>query len=274
MESNPSVFTLGFLIFLMSYFGTLSVILKLKLDERTLDSRPTQSYNFLMTYETLIQTLWENSDRQFDEFNNKIVNSGVPTIGCKIPFLRKLAKNFTIAEAENFPIHQYFEVDLLRGVVVSTAKLPFADKSVHLLDFAKIIENWAVCDCSTVKVPKTESQLYFDLFAGLLSSQQPFVCRYGVVNLMSNYLDEEHIDQVFSVVETITQWGHYYVDMGVAWLVATAMAKCRDKTVEYMLDEGRQVLSKFAYNKALQKMRESFRVSKEDKQWTYTMKIQ
>lgn len=227
-----------------------------------------------MTYEELIQTLVNNSDKKFDEFNNKIINSGVATIGCKIPFLRKIAKNLTLSEVESFPIHQYFEVDLLRGVVVSTSKLPFGDKSAHLLDFADIIENWAVCDCSTVKVPKNEGQLYFDFFAKLLPSTQPFTCRYGVVNLMSNYLEDEHIDLVFTLLQTITQWGHYYVDMGVAWLVATAMAKCRDKTVAYMEGEGIKVLNKFTYNKALQKMRESFRVSSEDKQWTYTMKIQ
>ena len=227
-----------------------------------------------MTYETLIQTLLENSDKQFDEFNNKIINSGVATIGCKIPFLRKVAKSITLSEVENFPVHQYFEVDLLRGVVVSTSRLPFAEKSAHLLEFANDIENWAVCDCSTVKVPKSERELYFDFFANLLPNEQPFVCRYGVVNFLSNYLDEEHIDKVFSKLATITQWGHYYVDMGVAWLVATAMAKCRDKTVAYMQSDGRSVLNKFTYNKALQKMRESFRVSPEDKQWTYTMKMQ
>ena len=227
-----------------------------------------------MTYEELVHTLKENSDKKFDEFNNKIINSGVKTIGCKVPFVRKLAKSFTVAEVESFPVHQYFEVDLLRGIVVSTGKLPFAEKSVHLLDFAKNIENWAVCDCSTVKVPKAESRLYFDFFRSLLPDVQSFVCRYGVVNLMSSYLDEQHVDSVFTALSTITQWGHYYVDMGVAWLVATAMAKCRDKTVAYMEGEGRSVLNKFSYNKALQKMRESFRVSAEDKQWTYNVKIQ
>ena len=80
--------------------------------------------------------------------------------------------------------------------------------------------------------------------------------------------------KVFAAFDTIVQWGHYYVDMAVAWLVATAMAKCRDKTVEYMEGEGRNVLNKFAFNKALQKMRESFRVSPDDKQWTYTVKMQ
>ena len=99
------------------------------------------------------------------------------------------------------------------------------------------------------------------------------MCRYGIVNLLASYLDDEHIDRVFAAFCDVKLWGEYYVDMAVAWLVATAMVKCRDKTVEYMQAEGRRILSKFAYNKALQKMRESLRVSKEDKQWTYTMKI-
>ena len=227
-----------------------------------------------MNYETLLQTLRDNSNRTYDEFNNTLINSEVPTIGCTIPFLRKLAKGFTVEEVESFPIHAFYEVDMLRGIVVSNSKLPFGEKSVLLLNFVQNIENWAVCDCSTVKVPKAEREKYFEFFVSLLPNEQPFVCRYGVVNLLSNYLDGEHIETVFDALNTVTQWGHYYVDMAVAWLVATAMAKCRDATVAYMQGDGRQVLNKFAYNKALQKMRESYRVSPEDKQWTYTMKIQ
>ena len=226
-----------------------------------------------MNYEEIIQLLKDNSDKKFDDFNSKIINSDVQTIGCTVPFVRKIAKNCTLADVENYPVHQYFEVDLLRGIVVSAGKLPFAEKSRHLLAFAENIENWAVCDCSNVKVHKAERDQYFEFFRSLLPSEQPFVCRYGVVNLMSNYLDDEHIDQVLSSLATIKKWGNYYVDMGVAWLIATAMAKCRDKTVAYMEGEGRKILNRFTYNKALQKMRESYRISPEDKQWTRAVKI-
>lgn len=227
-----------------------------------------------MDYITLVQMLRDNSNKQFDDFNNTIINSGVPTIGCKVPFVRQLAKQLSLDDVANFPVHQYYEVDLLKGIVVSQCKLPFAEKAQHLIAFAKTIENWAVCDCSVVKVPKVERAQYFEFFCDLVASTQPFVCRYGVVNLMSSYLDDEYIDEVFAALTTVSQWGHYYVDMGVAWLVATAMAKCRDKTVEYLENDGRKVLNKSAYNKALQKMRDSYRVSPEDKQWTYTMKMQ
>lgn len=227
----------------------------------------------ISNYNQLLEYLKSNSNDKFDEFNSKIVNSGIPTIGCTVPFVRQTAKACSLDFALSLPINQYVEIDLLRGVAVSNAKMPFETKSKLLLTFAETIENWAVCDCSTVKPKQSEREDYFAFFCKLLSSKHTFVCRYGVVNLLANYLDDGHIEKVFSALSNITLWGEYYVDMAVAWLVATAMAKCRNQTVEYMEGSARKILNKFAYNRALQKMRDSLRVSKEDKQWTYTLKI-
>ena len=210
----------------------------------------------IMNYSQLLDALKQNSDERHNQFNNVIVNSGVRTIGCTIPFVRRLAKSVTTEEAESFPVHDCYEADLLRGIVVASCKLPFAEKIVHLNAFVQTIENWAVCDSSTVKPPRSERELYFAYFCDMLPSDKPFVCRYGIVNLMSGYLDGEHIGKIFAQLSKIAQWGQYYVDMGVAWLLATAMCKCRDETVSYMEGEARNIVSKFAYNKALQKMRD------------------
>lgn len=229
--------------------------------------------NNILDYNQLIQFLKANADAKFDEFNSKVVNSGIPTIGCTVPFVRKLAKSCNLDFALSLPINKYVEVDLFRGIVISNAKLPYADKSKLLFDFARTIENWAVCDCSTIKPSTAERALYFDFFCSLLSSDTEFVCRYGLVNLLANYLDDEHIDKVFANLSNVKLWGKYYVDMAAAWLVATAMTKCRDKTIEYMQGAARNTLNKFTYNKALQKMRDSYRVSESDKQWTYSLKM-
>ena len=227
-----------------------------------------------MDYKQLVEQLQANSNGKYNDFNNKIVNSNVKTIGCTVPFVRSLAKQYQnqLDEVMALPIHEYYEVDLLRGMVVALAKLPFEQKQRYLDDFLRTIENWAVCDCSVVKVPKGEREQYFGYFCALCSSQMPFVCRYGVVNLLSSYLDDGHIDATFATLANITLFGHYYVDMAVAWLVATAMAKCRDKTIEFMEGNARTLLNDFTYNKALQKMRDSFRVSAEDKEWSRRMK--
>ena len=226
-----------------------------------------------MEYKQLLQVLMDNSDHSFDEFNNKIINSGVKTLGCTVPFVRKLAKKTTLLEAVQYPVHEYYEIDLLKGIVVSCAKLPFEDKKTYLTNFADTIENWAVCDCSTVKVPKSEMNVYFQYFCNLCLSNKPFVARYGIVNLLANFLTDEYIEIIFAKFNEITTFGNYYVDMSVAWLLATAVVKCRNQTVSYMEGNGKIVLNKFTYNKALQKMRDSFRVSPEDKEWTKTMKL-
>lgn len=227
----------------------------------------------IASYNQLIEYLRKNSNAKFDDFNSKIVNSNIATIGCTVPFVRKLAQNISLDFALSLPVNKYVEVDLLRGIAISGAKLPFDVKSAMLYDFAQTIENWAVCDCSTIKPKASEREKYFKFFCSLVADKRQFVCRYGLVNLLANYHDNEYIDRVFAVFNDITIWGEYYVDMAVAWLVATAMAKCRNQTVVYMEGAARSILNKFAYNRALQKMRDSLRISNEDKQWTYSLKI-
>lgn len=231
----------------------------------------TTLYN--MEYQELLRLLCEHSDGKFNEFNSKIINSGVKTIGCTVPYVRKVAKQTELEEVMSYPDHEYYEVDLLKGIVVSSAKMPLTDKKKYLSEFADKIENWAVCDCSTVKVAKNEADAYFDYFCTLCASDKPFAARYGIVNLMTNFLDDEHVEKVFAEFTRVATFGNYYVDMAAAWFVATAMAKCRDKTVKYMDGDGRKVLNKFTYNRALQKMRDSFRVTPADKEWTKTLKM-
>lgn len=226
-----------------------------------------------LNYQDLLTVLFKNSDEKYNSFNSKLLNTGVKTIGCRVPVLRKLAKLFTWEEVIDLPENEYYETDLLKGIVLSGASLPFDKKTRILSEFILSIENWAVCDCSVVKVPNDEKDNYFEFFSSLLSSDKQFVCRYGIVNLLSNYLDDVYICRVFESLKQIKIWGEYYVDVAVAWLTATAMAFCRNQTVEFMQNDARQIFNVFSYNKALQKMRESFRVSETDKQWTYSMKI-
>lgn len=231
-----------------------------------------KNYNLKMTYQQIIEILQQNSSEKYRTFNDKITNSGVKSIGATVPFIRKLAKSCTLDEVLTYPTHEFYEVDMLKGIVISTCKMPFERKSEYLRSFATTIENWAVCDSCSVKVPNKERESYFEFFCQLAVSKQTFVARYGITNLMDNYLDDNHVEQIFALLDNVT-FGEYYVDMAVAWLVATAMAKCRDVTFAYMNGKGKTVLSAFCYNKSLQKMRDSFRISDSDKEWSKSAKI-
>ena len=78
------------------------------------------------------------------------------------------------------------------------------------------------------------------------------------------------IDKVLDVLQKIGQ-GQYYVDMALAWTLSVCFVKYRDKTLNLF---EKKCFSKFVQNKAIQKCRESFRVSEEDKQLLQKYKLQ
>ena len=61
----------------------------------------------------------------------------------------------------------------------------------------------------------------------------------------------------------------YYVNMMIAWYFATALAKQYDTAITYI--EG-QKLDVWTHNKAIQKARESYRVTPEQKEYLKTLK--
>ena len=94
--------------------------------------------------------------------------------------------------------------------------------------------------------------------------------RFVAVMLMDYYLEDEDIDETLDMLDGLKH-DSYYCKMGVAWAVATAMAKQREKTWEYMM-QGNNTLDDWTYNKAIQKMIESYRISDEDKELLRQMK--
>lgn len=85
---------------------------------------------------------------------------------------------------------------------------------------------------------------------------------------MEFYLNDEYIDRVFEYVNSVNS-DFYYVQMMQGWLIATAAAKCRDKTLKF-LENNR--LNDITQNMAIRKMRESRRISKEDKEYILNFK--
>ena len=85
---------------------------------------------------------------------------------------------------------------------------------------------------------------------------------------MDYYLTEEYIDKVLKIYNNIKS-DAYYVKMAVAWALSFCYIKFPEKTMQ--LFESNQ-LDDFTYNKSLQKIIESSRVSKEEKDKIRKMK--
>lgn len=80
--------------------------------------------------------------------------------------------------------------------------------------------------------------------------------------MLDYYITEEYIDKVIKVIDEIEN-NEYYVQMAKAWVIAEIGIKFNEKAMGYL--KGENKLDKFTYNKALQKMIESYRISDETK---------
>ncbi len=224
-------------------------------------------------YAVFRQGLSAQSEENYKDFNEKLLCSDLPVIGLRVPFLRKLAKD--IAREEGFLSlcgRETYEERLLYGLVAAAQEGTYEEFLFHC-DFytEQLVENWAHCDifCSSVKKKiKGHEREFFQYIEKYLRSENPWAVRVGLILMLSNYLTEEYMDAVIARTDAIHS-EHYYVRMGQAWLLATAWAKDREKMLAYV---SHHHLDDWTFRKFIQKCRESYRVSKEDKAYLRSLK--
>lgn len=204
-------------------------------------------------------------------FSKKLTPTALEIKGVRIPLLRKLAKEAAKIPGflDEFQPENYEEV-MVAGFVSASQKT--LDALFTRMDaFLPRIDNWAVCDCvcSTVGLAKKFPAETLAHFMPLKDSPKEFDRRFFAVFLMDYCLTDEHISFVLDAYSSM-KCGEYYVDMAIAWGLATALAKYYEETVA--LIETR-TLPPFIQNKAIQKARESFRVSAAQKEYLNTLKV-
>lgn len=218
-------------------------------------------------------TLWLRSelqnhiDEKYKQFHTSLVPGLTKMLGVRIPVLRELAKKAAREDyngfAEEFQPQCYEEV-MIRGMMIGYARLSIEEQKKELQKFVPFINNWAVCDscCTTYKFMKKNQEAWFAFLESYLNSSQEYEIRFAVVCFLDFFIQEAFIDRILSCFSNIHHEG-YYVKMAVAWAVSVCYVKFPEKTEEFLLDN---TLDDFTHNKAIQKIRESCRVSKEDKE--------
>lgn len=211
-------------------------------------------------------------DKKFIDFNKKLIFTKYEILGIKVPNMRKIAKEISktdiISFLNNVENNTYEEV-MIEGLTISYIK----DVDLCLKYFNKFInkiDNWAICDTciSSMKIVNKNKELFLRQIKKYIKSKDEYVVRVGVVLLLDYYIEDSYIDLVFDMINSINR-EEYYINMAIAWLVSVCFVKYRNKTFKYLKDNK---LNKFTYNKSIQKIIESYRVSIEDKDVLRNMK--
>ena len=193
----------------------------------------------------------------------KQVAKQLSSSGCEITLTNETQQVCTngkevITMFEVTPAHTLcYEETVIWGYLINLEKCTLQERLAMLERYIPVLDNWAVCDayCANAKwMARADKELLWTFLERWFGSHSEFEVRFAIVAAMCYFLDEEWHSKVFKRIETLdfnaitseyesvkgkpktAQQGTvqgvspYYVRMGAAWLLATALAKFPEQT--------------------------------------------
>lgn len=221
------------------------------------------------------------ADPAYRDFQAKLVPTVEPgrILGVRTPELRRYARELARRRADDarafvddaLPHATYDEMNL-HGELIGLLSAS-AEEAFDLLDrFLPHVDNWATCDLIRVPAFRRELPAVLGKIRSWVGPDQPeYVVRFGVTQLMELFLGEAFEPGQLEIVADIDR-PEYYVNMARAWYFSFALIKQEDATLP--LFEARPPrLDAWTHNKALQKARESRRVTEAQKEHLQSLKV-
>lgn len=222
-------------------------------------------------------------EEKYRQGHIRIINAlpGRRILGLHLPEMKQVAKELSRQADAPDMLHAFereheadrfrltYEETLIWGLTINALKCPWEERLSLLKPYIPVLDNWAVCDsfcCNAKWALKLPPQ---DLWAFLIPyyhSHREFEVRFAIVMSMCYLLKGEWLSPVFEELQRIdlsaihseyTQLpSPYYVRMGIAWLLATALAKYPDETRSFV---NASSLTEDVKRLYARKARESFR---------------
>ena len=230
---------------------------KVKLEKEINNESGEMEYIKIANYElesssSFIRSKLKNlADEKYKKFHSGLCPNNNNILGVRIPKLRNLAKEISKGDWRKFleeNKNEYYEETMLEGFVIGYAKMELEERFKLLTTFVPKIDNWAVCDCScsTFKFVQKNKKEMWEFIKIYLNSSKEFELRFAVIIILD-----------------------YYLKMAIAWTLQVAYVKYKEKTIKYLENNK---LDNFTHNKAIQKMMESYRIDKKEKEILRSMK--
>lgn len=218
--------------------------------------------------EEIQKHLFELQDMAYRDFHSRLMPDidKETIIGIRVPMLRKYAKSIAGTELSEKFIkelpHHYYEENNLHMMLITRIKDYYRCIS-EIERFLPYVDNWATCDFPAPKCFENHKEELLPVIKRWIASSETYTIRYGIGMLMRLYLDADFDPEYVKLVAEVKS-EEYYVNMMIAWYMATALAKQWDAVIPY-IEEHR--MSDWVHRKTIQKAVESYRITDEQKRY-------
>lgn len=227
-----------------------------------------------MTNEEIRNRLFELKDEKYKEFTLKLIPGLEPdnVIGVRTPQVAQLTKEIIKSGdyssfLDDCP-HKYYEEKGIHVAIINSMK-DYNSVIKEIDRFIPYVDNWATCD--GIKPRKAFSNNYDRLIIDAkrwIKSEHIYTKRFGIEMIMNFFLDDNFKREYNDLVASIRS-DEYYINMMIAWYFATALAKQYNDTIPFI--ENRR-LDEWTHKKTIQKARESYRITEEQKEYLKSLK--
>lgn len=227
--------------------------------------------------EEIRRRLFAMQDKGYKAFQERLMPTveAKTVIGVRTPQLRSFAKEVgkgklgeeaAGAFLDELP-HVYYEENNLHAFLIEEIG-DYKECVERLEAFLPYVDNWATCDMMRPKCFGKHKEELLDQIEKWIGSEHLYTIRFGIEMLMVYFLEENFKTEYADMVAGIRS-EEYYVNMMIAWYFATALAKQYEQIIPYL---EKKKLDAWVHRKSIQKAIESFRISKEQKEYLRTLR--
>lgn len=205
-------------------------------------------------------------------WEQRIVNTKLPCLAVPSTEIDKISKQIFKGNYISFLdlwIWNNHSATLVFGKILSKIK-DFDLLKNYLILYSQKADNWSTIDCLKFHFTKDNTEKFIKLSKELIESKHTFSRRLSLIILLKLLSFEDCTELCFELLNKLKDETEYYVNMAAAWLLAECMTKYKDKTIKFYNHNN---TNNFIINKSISKCRDSFRISKEDKDYLLSFKI-
>ena len=200
-------------------------------------------------------------EEKYRQGHIRIINAlpGRRILGLHLPEMKQVAKTLAKQADALEVLHGFeqehqadrfsltYEETLVWGLIINALKCITEERLALLKTYIPVLDNWAVCDsfcCNAKWAQKLPPQTLWEFLLPYFHSNEEFEVRFAIVMSMCYLMKDEWLPIVFHQLEELdlskihseytSLPSPYYVRMGMAWLLATALAKYPETTREFV----------------------------------------
>lgn len=225
----------------------------------------------------LIKDVWKDEDvevfRQYlDHFKNvekeawarRILQTQLPLLALKTKTMDEIVRAIAKGNYTSFldlRLEGSYEEIAIYGKLLTYIK-DFEELKKYLEVYKELMENWAHCDLLNFHLIEPKDLL--SLVDDCLYDKRVFVRRLGLFILFILLKEDGVLEMVFERMLWLEEENAYYVIMMSGWLLSEAIILYEERSLDYLKTHPQ--LNKKIVNKAIQKCRESRRLSVDKKE--------